>query len=60
MQVRSLETKANEIVKINEQVEKQKAEVDQKKDEQEPIVDQAKAERAEFEKIVFSLLRKIR
>lgn len=54
-QVISLETKANEIVKINEQVEKQKVELEQKKAEQQPIVDQAKAEKAEFDRLYLSV-----
>jgi len=54
-QVASLQTKANEIVKINEQVETQKVELDKKKAEQQPIVDQAKAEKAEFDKLYLSV-----
>jgi len=54
-QVKSLETKANEILKINEQVEKQKAEFDQKKEEQQPLVNQAIAEKAEFDKLYLSV-----
>jgi len=54
-QVKSLETKANEIVKINDQIEKQKAEFVQKKAEQQPIVDQAIAEKAEFDRLYLSV-----
>jgi peptidoglycan hydrolase CwlO-like protein len=49
--VESLEVKANEIVKINETVEKQKAEVEVKKEAQEPLVEEAKAEKVEFDKV---------
>ncbi|PRR84262.1 NlpC/P60 family protein [Clostridium vincentii] len=54
-QVASLETKANEIVKLNEEVEAQKLELDNKKAEQQPIVDQAIAEKAEFDKLYLSV-----
>jgi len=53
-QILSLETKANEIVKINEQVQVQKAELDKKKAEQMPIIDQAKAEKEEFDRLYLS------
>lgn len=54
-QVESLQTKANEIIKINEQVEIQKVELDKKKAEQQPIVDQAKAEKEEFDRLYLSV-----